>query len=205
MDLRETYDHIAEDWHADHRDDDWWIDGAQHVVSLLQAGDCILDVGCGGGTKSQYFITKGLRVVGIDFSEKMIAIAKRDTPEGEFHVLDLYEAGLLGQTFDCVFMEAVLLHVPRANVDALVDSFVKMVNDSGYVYIAVKDKKLGKPDEEIKVEHDYGYPYERFFSYFTVDEIKASMEQAGLEIVFEHIVPSGHTRWIEVIGKKIST
>ena len=89
MNLKETYDKIAEDWHSDHKKDDWWIEGTDKFISYLSKGDLVLDVGCAGGIKSKYLMQKGLNVVGIDFSEKMIEIAKREFPNGEFLVKDL--------------------------------------------------------------------------------------------------------------------
>ena len=56
MDLRATYERIAEDWHGDHRDDDWWIGGADAFTPLIKPGGLVLDVGCGGGRKSRYLI-----------------------------------------------------------------------------------------------------------------------------------------------------
>ena len=56
---------------------------------------------------------------------------------------------------------------------------------------------------EIKKESDYGYEYERFFSFYTIDELRQYFLDAGLAIVHEDVVPSGKTRWISVIGKKV--
>ena len=78
--------------------------------------DNVLDVGCGGGTKSKYLISRGLKVVGIDISENMINIAKTEVPEGKFIVMDLTEVGDLEDMFDGIFMQAVLLHIPKKDV-----------------------------------------------------------------------------------------
>ncbi|EKD24030.1 MAG: hypothetical protein ACD_81C00126G0013 [uncultured bacterium] len=204
MDLRETYNRIAEDWHADHQNDDWHACGTDTLLPFLKAGGSVLDVGCGGGMKSRYFVKKGFHVVGIDFSENMIAIAKREVPSGEFYALDLHKAGTLDRMFDCIFMQAVLLHVPRQKAGDVIKAMKDLLNIGGYMYIAVKDKKPGRGEEEIKKEDNYGYAYERFFSYFSLDEIKMYMQQAGLEIVVEKVTPAGNTRWIEVIGKRLS-
>ena len=47
--------------------------------------------------------------------------------------------------------------------------FKNKLNPNGVLYLAVKEKR--KVEEEIATENDYGYEYERFFSYFTLDEI----------------------------------
>lgn len=202
MELNETYDLIAEDWHVQHQNDDWWVGGTDAFTVLVKPGGLVLDVGCGGGMKSHYLIKRGLRVVGVDFSEKMIAIAKREVSEGEFHVLDLRMVGSLGRTFDGIFMQAVLLHIPRNEALSVLSTLVQSLVAGGHMYIAVKDKKEGRPDEGMKQEDDYGYSYERFFSYFSIDELRDLIRQVGLTIVFEKITPAGNIRWIEVIGRK---
>jgi len=202
MDLRATYDRIAEDWHNDHRDDDWWAGGTDAFTPLIKPGGLVLDVGCGGGRKSRYLIEQGFRVVGIDFSEKMIEIAKREVPSGEFHALDLRDAKTLGRMFYGIFMQAVLLHIPRADAGTVIEEMAELLTPGGCLYIAVKERRPGQTEEALVQENDYGYSYERFFSYFTLDEIIAYMQGAGLVSIFEQVTPAGNTRWIEVIGKK---
>ncbi|MDP3935295.1 MAG: class I SAM-dependent methyltransferase [Candidatus Giovannonibacteria bacterium] len=202
MDLRETYNKIAEDWHKDHKQDNWWVEGTNKFVSLLKPNSLVLDVGCGAGTKSKYLIDKGLKVVGIDFSDKLIEIAKREAPSGNFFVMDINEADKLTEKFDGIFMQAVLLHIPKENIKKIVNKLLGRLKLGGYLYVAVKEKKSGGAEEEIKVENDYGYPYERFFSYFTLDEIKNLMIGLGLLIKYENLIQYESTKWIQVIGKK---
>lgn len=202
MNLKETYNHIAEDWHQDHREDDWWIEGTEKFTALLQPGALVLDVGCGGGTKSHYLVEKGLRVVGIDFSEKMIEIARREVPNADFLVCDIEEVSKLKQQFDGIFIQAVLLHIPKADVADKLGSLTKKLRDDGYVYVSVKEKRPGEAEEEVKEERDYGYRYKRFFSYYTVEEVESYMRKLGLEIVYADVKQSGKTNWIQVIAKK---
>ena len=68
--------------------------------------------------------------------------------------------------------------------------------------MAVKEKKPEDPDEEMKKEEDYGYPYERFFSYYTLEEIKGYLEKLSMKIVYEIVASSGKTRWIQIIAQK---
>lgn len=202
MDLKATYNRIAEDWFKDHHGDTWWIEGTNKFISLLKEGALVLDVGCGAGVKSQYLIDKGLNVVGADFSEKMIEIAKREVPEATFYVSDIKDVSSLRETFDGILAQAVLLHIPKAEVVHVIKGLRDKLNNNGYLYIAVKEKRENGKEEELLKGNDYGYEYERFFSYFTLPEIKKYISDLEMEICYENVALSGHTNWIQVICKK---
>lgn len=110
--LKKTYNKIAEDWNQDHQNDIWSVEAAKKFASLFKKGSKILDIGCGSGLKSRAIIDKGLKVVGIDISEKMIKLARKNAPEGIFQVMDMEGITFKGK-FDGVFAQACLLHVPK--------------------------------------------------------------------------------------------
>jgi len=202
MDLKSTYNKIAKDWAADHSDDSWWIEGTEKYVSFLPKGGFVLDVGCGNGEKSKYFVDKGFGVTGFDFSEEMIKLARSHVPSATFFVKDIKEPLDFGKQFDGVFAQAVLLHISKKEVLNVIKNIIAPLKPSGYLYIAVKETKPGKPDEQMVKESDYGYEYERFFSYFTSEEMESYLEQAGLVIVHKETISSGKTNWIQIIAKK---
>lgn len=202
MNLKETYNKIAEDWHSDHKKDDWWIKGTDKYISFLRKGDLILDVGCAGGIKSKYLLDRGMNVLGIDFSEKMIEIAKREIPNGVFIVKDLADIKTLDYMFDGIFMQAVLLHIPKIKAKEMIQIAITKLKQGGFFYIGVKSNTHGGADEQICTEEDYGYRYERFFSFFSLDEIRQYMNESGLEVVYETSTHSPRTNWIQVIGRK---
>lgn len=198
----DTYNKIAEDWHKDHQLDTWWIESTDKFISLLKRGDKVLDVGCGGGTKSKYLIQKGLQVTGIDISEKMIEIARREIPSAEFFVMDMENMSELKEKFDGVFVQAVLLHTSKKDLKRAFRSMFDRLKPNGYLCIAIKEKRPDGKEEEIKTEEDYGYQYKRLFSYFTIDEIKNHLSDLQMEISYESITPSGNTNWLQIIAKK---
>jgi SAM-dependent methyltransferase len=202
-DLRDTYNKIAEDWHCDHHDDDWWHEGTDKYISFFKPGDTVLDVGCGTGVKSKYLLNKGLNVTGIDFSEKLIAIAMQDVPTGCFFLKDIYLPLGLKQQFDGAFAQAVLLHFPKKEIPKILSNILEPLKAGGYFYIALKEKRPEEKEEGMVMESDYGYEYERFFSYFNLDEVKKYLTDAGLEIAYENVAKFGRRNWIQVIAKKI--
>ncbi|MDP3963266.1 MAG: class I SAM-dependent methyltransferase [bacterium] len=203
MDLKATYNRIAEEWHRTHRTDSWWRPDTDAFISYLPKGAAVLDVGCGGGVKSKYLADAQLNVFGIDISDAMIVIARRQAPKAIFNVLDMRDVSRLERMFDGVFVQAALLHIPKREAIETLQKLVDVLKPGGYIYIAVKEQKSEGPEEEVKREEEYGYSYERFFSYFTADEVKRYLLSVGVEVAREDITVEPHVRWIQVIGKKI--
>ncbi len=98
MNLKATYNRIAADWHQDHQRDDWWVDGTKAFCSYLPTDTTVLDVGCGSGQKAKFLTEQGLRVTGVDFSQTMIEIARREVPAAAFQILDIRNLDALGTT-----------------------------------------------------------------------------------------------------------
>ncbi len=202
MNLRETYNRIAEDWHRDHQADNWWVGGTDTFVALLPANGTVLDIGCGGGTKAKYLLAKGLRVTGVDFSDNQIAIAKREVPEASFQVADIYKIDSFPGEFDGILLQAVLLHIPKQDLPSVMSKVVTKMKVGGYLCSAVKGPKPGQPEEKVVTESDYGYSYERLFVYYSQTEMQTAFQAAGLTIIQSEVITSGSTDWVQVIAKK---
>lgn len=203
MDLKSTYNTIAKDWDDDHAKDTWWVNGTDKYISFLPKGASILDVGCGAGHKTKYLADKGFVMTGIDFSEKSIEIAQENISEGKFFVKDIREPlGFQENSFDGVFAQAVLLHFPKEEVLAVLKNIILPLKPGGYLQVAVKELRPGEEEEETLKESDYGYDYERFFSYFTIEELKNYLQKIDMEIVYESVTSSGKRSWLQIIGKK---
>lgn len=92
------------------------IERGQALIDLLdpQAGERILDLGCGTGDIAVAMSKRGAHVVGVDASPAMIASARERFPDQDFRVADAaelpFETG-----FDAVYSHAVLHWVPRAD------------------------------------------------------------------------------------------
>ena len=76
-------------------------------------GGTVVDLGCGSGIWARELADSGYKVVGVDVSPTMIAIAKRRVPEAEFHVKSFLDFRLptcqavtaLGEVFNYLFDE----------------------------------------------------------------------------------------------------
>jgi len=204
MDLKSTYNKIAKDWFNDHKEDYQWVEGGDKFISLLNHHGLILDIGCGAGVKAKYLSEKGFDVIGIDFSEKMIEIAKEVAPNVKFFVMDAKDLSGLKEHFDGIFAQAILLHFPGKEIKYILRSWIDKLKVGGYLYLGTKEKKSGQTEEMVIEENDYGYSYKRFFSFFTSEEIKSYLTELNMEICWEKRIPSGSNwgQWIQIISKK---
>ena len=101
---------------ADKFDSVWAPLTRQFIPSLLEdarvsAGMVVLDVACGPGYDSAAAKQLGAVPTGIDFSEKMVAIAKRMFPEIRFRQGDAHNLPFEDESFDRVLKNFGLLHV----------------------------------------------------------------------------------------------
>lgn len=202
MDLKDTYNKIAKDWVKDHDADTWWQEGTDYFLSLLPSKARVLDVGCGGGIKTNYIAEKGFDATGIDFSEKMIALAREHYPGVGFAVLDMYEAGTLSEKYDGIFLQAALLHIPKSDVLTVLTGVSMLLSPEGLLYIAVKAVREDGVEEAVRTENEYGYEYERFFSYFTLDELKEYFDRLNMTVVWDGVQGLHETNWLQIIGRK---
>jgi SAM-dependent methyltransferase len=97
------------------------ISAGEWLAKSLPPGSRILDLGCGTGLPTaRQLVDTGHEVVGIDLSETMVALARRNVPQASFHRLDAADLSPAGPhdlgRFDGVAAFFSLLMMPRAEV-----------------------------------------------------------------------------------------
>jgi ubiquinone/menaquinone biosynthesis C-methylase UbiE len=75
-------------------------------------GDRILDLGCGNGRLLKVFKEQKIDYFGLDASEKLIKIARKEYPKSKFKVGDILSLPFPDNFFDKVFVIRTLHHVP---------------------------------------------------------------------------------------------
>jgi ubiquinone/menaquinone biosynthesis C-methylase UbiE len=118
---------ILKQWEANAEDYAELVDGkgTPHHQKILNPcverllgdveGKRLLDAGCGEGYLSEYYAQRGANVVGVDISEKMIAICRQRLKKQdiEFLVGDVCNLHLFKESsLDIVLCNLVLLNVP---------------------------------------------------------------------------------------------
>ena len=105
----------------------------------------MLDAGCGSGQKARFFQDCGFHVLGIDFSEKLLDIARQTATASDFRLLDLRDIRMLSEQFEGVFAQASLLHIPKTEAFSVIEGMVSRLVPRGLLYIAVKAQRARPP------------------------------------------------------------
>ena len=105
-------------------------------LPLLPDGARILDAGCGSGRDSRAFLDRGYEVTAFDASaalvEKASALLGRPVRRLTFQEMDYTEA------FEGVWACASLLHVPRAEFDAVLARLARALVPGGVAFLSFK-------------------------------------------------------------------
>jgi SAM-dependent methyltransferase len=152
----------------------------------------IIDVGCGAGRDVFHFIENGCTAFGLDFSAGMLLeAAKHGT--GLFVQADMLALPLAGSSFDGAWLSASLLHLPRKDVPGVMGAVYDRLKPGGVIYIAVKE---GQGERWERREG------ERFFSYFTSEEMEKIVQQADFSLRQTWQNPSKKQTWVNVLAEK---
>lgn len=129
-------------------------------------GGHILDAGCGSGRDAAAFLSCGYRVTAIDASPAMVKAAKH---RGISARTLSFQRMTFSAEFDGIWACASLLHVPHAEMPAVLRRFARALKPEGIFYASLKEGSGERIAED-----------GRFFSYFSLDEFSNLLTREGL-------------------------
>ena len=161
-------------------------------------GNKILDIGCGPGRDAKFFSDLGYDVTGIDLSEKLLEIAKKNAPKARFYLMDMRNLDFPENTFDGIWACASFLHIPRKDAQKTLNEFYRVLRPSGVMYLSVKE---GVGEGFVK-SSQYGNK-ERYFVYYSSSELRKLVENSRFKI-FKEIIEEEKSKdnWINIFAKK---
>lgn len=139
------------------------------LAALLPAGARLLDLGCGPGQYSAWFAAHGFEVDALDASGEMVALAAAQpgvtARQGRFE--DIPTA----PTYDAIWANFSLLHLPRAALPAQLRRMKQALHPSGILHLGMK---LGSGEATDQLG--------RFYAYWSEDELEALLLEYGFTI-----------------------
>jgi SAM-dependent methyltransferase len=185
-----TYDAIADDY-TRKTDSYAPLQEREKFLSLLPSTGRILDVGCGPGRDSTFFVSRGFSVVGIDLSEKLLSIAKERAPNATFQKQDLRKLSFPKETFNGIWANASLLHIKRFEVSGVLKRSYEVLKPGCILFILVKK---GKGEGYVRYKLAQSKP--RYFTYFETNELRDLLAGTGF-VILDSYTWDQKDRWPE--------
>jgi SAM-dependent methyltransferase len=178
---REFYDAIAEDYAA--------MFAGKHAATpldrailaafaeLVGGEGTVADVGCGPGRSTAHLASLGLRVYGLDLSESMLAVARRENPDLRFEQgsmldLDVPDGGLAG-----IVSWYSTIHTPVDELPALFAEFHRALAPGGHLLLAFQ---TGGPHR--RHDRPFGHDVSLTFLRRQPDDLADLLTEAGFAL-----------------------
>ncbi len=171
------------------------IDIYPRFIEHLPEKGHILDLGCGSGRDSRFFLNAGYVVTAMDASNEIATHAEKFI--GQPVLVSSFQELLFFNQFDGVWACASLLHCPRAQIVDVLDRISQSLKPNGVVYMSFK----WGYDEAVD---DKG----RYFNNYTLESLHELIDQmANLEIIDEWVESKQlreiEQKWINFLVRRI--
>ncbi len=164
-------------------------------IKALNDEGLVLDAGCGSGRDSKYLLEHGMNVIGIDFSDAMLAEARKRVPDGNFRKMDMRKLEFQDNWFDGIWANASLLHLSKKEVSKTLAEFRRVLKPNGILFASVKEGT----GEKIETKK-YG---PRFFVYYELTEFEKKIKKAGFKIIDSWVNKGVKWNWVSLLAKCI--
>lgn len=168
-----------------------WLD---RFAAALPAVAAVADLGCGPARDGVELVGHGLRVVAMDRSAGMLAIAAGRLP-GRVVTGDLRRLPLRTGVLDGAWSAAALLHVPRADVPVALAEMRRVLASGGVLGLITA---IGDTEGYEQVE--YAAERQRWFVYHEPRALRRLVAAAGFEILAAE-ERSANRHWLQLIAR----
>ncbi|MDQ8205631.1 class I SAM-dependent methyltransferase [Pelagicoccus sp. SDUM812003] len=137
----------------------------EEIKELDQNIQSIYDLGCGDGriTKELHEEFNNKEVIGIDYSERAINLAKAMSPAVDYKRLDITEAKNMKKV-DALTLIEVLEHIPLKSCENFVNALSGLINTGGFLFLTVPHKNV-----PVSYKHFQHFDLETLKKYFEGD------------------------------------
>ena len=189
------YDRHAEEFWQGTRDHDV----SQNIEALLQAIEgeppfAILDFGCGPGRDLKAFRDLGHTAIGLDGAAKFAGMARANSG-CEVWLQDFLKLDLPEATFDGIFANAALFHVPSQELPRVLLELHATLKPGGVLF---SSNPRGYNEE--------GWSFGRYGAYHDLETWRRYLSQAGFVELAHYYRPEGLPRdkqpWLASLWRK---
>lgn len=194
--LGQKYDKIAQWWQDQHEQSDYGVAQVEKALSYAIRGGKALDVGCGaGGRFVRRLQDKGYAITGLDVSERMVELARKNHPKETFLYQDI-TTWETTETFDFILAWDSLFHLPLKSQKPVLEKLCTFLASNGILIYTFGDAEGEHTDQW----HGDSFAY----SSISVNENLKLLIKHGLSIRHLELdqYPEKH---VYVIAQKVGT
>jgi SAM-dependent methyltransferase len=138
----------------------------------------ICDLGCGPGQIARYLHRQGVKTLGVDLSEKMVAEAKRLNPEIPFHQGNMLSLPDEDNSWGGIAAFYCIIHIPREQVVDALREMKRVLKPGGFLLVTFH---IGT---EIKhIDSWWEKPVNLDAAFYLPTEMEVWLKEAGYELV----------------------
>ncbi len=167
-----------------------------YLVNALPRGSALLDLGCGAGTPTTKQLAGHFTVTGVDISQRQIDRARLAVPNATFIHSDITSLRLQSCSFDAVTAFFSIIHVPRDEQPALIDSIATWLRPNGLFFATMTAKGKNTDFDRCWL----GAPM--FWSGFDTESNKTMVMEAGLDIISAEETQDRDGRFLWLMARK---
>ena len=160
---------------------------AKYIMSYIEPNKTLLDLGCGNGRDSKFFINNKLNVVGVDTSDYAINKLNNEIIDGNsIFICDDFVTcrNIFQQQYDYIYSRFTLHTISEKQETELLLNIKESIKNNGYFFIearTINDEIYGKGQRIGENEYIYNNHYRRFID---VDKFKEKLRNiGGFEII----------------------
>ncbi len=160
------------------------MDYVDEATEGLADGSRVLDLGCGAGTPYAEYLNERFDVVGVDISQRQLALARGYVPGATFLLADMATLPFGNATFAAITALYSIIHVPREEHAALFARLRELL-EPGRRLFAVLGRNDWVATESDWLDSGVGM----YWSHFDADTNLRLVEDAGFRVLKSDLVP----------------
>ena len=179
--MRQAYDRLADTYDANRGLFDMSGIFRDFFALLGKPKGHLLDLGCGAGEPIPgYFLEKGWQVTGVDFSGKMLELAKRYQPGMKTTLADITNVYFQNDQFDAIVSVYVLFHIEKEKHPGVFSNIFKWLKPGGKALFTYASKDYTGSDT---FSGYIEFMAERlFYSHLSPDDLQRVLLRTGFHI-----------------------
>ncbi|MCA1220141.1 class I SAM-dependent DNA methyltransferase [Streptomyces sp. 8L] len=184
-DTRVGYDAIAEDYAERFRatlDENPWDRAVLDTFAEMAAatGGRVLEAGSGPGRVTAYLHARGVRVRGLDLSQAMVALARREHPEVAYEQGDMTSLAEADGALAGLVAWYSVIHVPPALHPEVFAEFHRVLGEGGLLLLGFQMQS--EEGEVLHFDEAFGHAVRLDFHRLSMDRVCEQLAHAGFAV-----------------------